>query len=53
MQLTARPKNAEAAPVSRSGFEYSVYTWQMSYALSVGKMHKCQVTTSQMGVHND
>jgi hypothetical protein len=35
-------KMAEAAPVSRNGFEYSFYTWQMSYNLDAVLVHKCQ-----------
>lgn len=49
MQLGTRPKKAEAAPVSRSGLEYSFYAWQMSYTLSVCKMRKCQVTVPHAG----
>ena len=37
------PRTAEAAPVSRNGFEYSFYAWQMSYLLFVAEKRKCQV----------
>lgn len=36
-------KMAEAAPVSRSGFEYSFYAWQMSCPQNALRWRKCQV----------